>query len=97
VALVALHVGSHTAVQQQLGRGGWWRYIRSALRALCPDVPVLPEKAPRRQDFEYMREHYLATDEAIARSLELHTEVATAPAKQAGNLDPDAARSTIPR
>jgi len=44
-----------------------------------------------------MREHYLATDEAIARSLELHTEVATAPAKQAGNLDPDAARSTIPR
>lgn len=36
-----------------------------------------------------MRDRYLATDEALERSAEIHTEMATGQAKEAGNLDPD--------
>jgi hypothetical protein len=80
--------GSHTAVQRELGRGRWWGYIRRELRRLRPELPELPRKAPRRQNYEYMRDRYLATDEAIRRSGEIHTEVSTRQAKDGGNLDP---------
>jgi hypothetical protein len=80
---------SHTAVERELGRGGWWRYIRREDRRLHPDLPPLPPKPPRRQAFEYVRDTYLATNEAIARAAEIHTRVAVRKAKEAGNLDPD--------
>jgi hypothetical protein len=81
--------GSHTAVERELRRGSRWEYIRRELRRLRPDLPALPAKVPRRQDYEYFRDTYLTTDEGIARALELHTELATAQAKEAGNLDPN--------
>jgi hypothetical protein len=80
--------GSHTAVERELGRGGWWRYIRRELRRLRPDLPVLPKRPPRRQTFEHFRDEYLETEEGSQRSKELHTHLATEQAKQAGNLDP---------
>jgi hypothetical protein len=80
--------GSHRAVERELGRGGWWRDISRDLGRLRPDLPKLPRKPPRRQDYEYMRDRYLATDEAISRSLEIHTEVSIRQAKEGGNLDP---------
>lgn len=81
--------GSHTAVERELGRGNWWAYIRRELRRLRPELPALPAKSPRRQDYEYMRERYLATEEGIRLATELHTKLATEQAKEAGNLDPD--------
>jgi hypothetical protein len=36
---------SHTGVERELGRGGWWRYIRR-VRRLRPDLPELPRKPP---------------------------------------------------
>ena len=80
--------GSHTAVERELGRGGWWAYIRKELFRLRPELFLLPAKPFCRQDFEYYRDRYLATDEGISRSLELHTRLATEQAKEAGNLDP---------
>src|SRR5205807_10144854 len=74
---------------RELGRGGWWAYIRKEMKRLRAELPALPAKPPRRQDFEYMRERYLVTDDAMARSLELHTATAVAQAREAGNLDPD--------
>lgn len=79
---------SHTGVQRELGRGGWWRYIRREDRRLHPGLPPLPLRPPTRQAFEYVRNTYLATDEAIARSAEIHTQVAVRKAKEGGNLDP---------
>lgn len=81
--------GSHTAVQRELGRGGWWRYIRRELRRLRPELPELPAEPPRRQAYEYYRDSYLATDQGIRRSQEIHTKLATEQAKEAGNLDPN--------
>jgi hypothetical protein len=81
--------GSHTAVERELGRGGWWRYIRRQLRRLRPDLPGLPAKPPRRQDYAYMRDRYLTTDDALERGGQIHTEVSIEQAKEAGNLDPD--------
>jgi len=81
--------GTHTAVARELGRGGWWTHIRLELRRLRPELPPLPAEAPRRQDYEYMRDRYLITDDVLAASLAVHTEVAIEQAKEAGNLDPD--------
>jgi hypothetical protein len=78
---------SHTAVERELLRGSWWRYIRGELRRLYPDLPELPMDPPRRQHYEYMRDTYLITHEALQALLETHTEVATSQAKEAGNID----------
>ena len=81
--------GSHTGVARELGRGGWWTYIRRELAAIRPDLAPLPPRPPRRQDFEYMRDRYLATYQALKASQDIHTRVAIAQAREAGNLDLD--------
>lgn len=81
--------GGHTAVARELGRGGWWTYIRQELGRIRPELAPLPAEAPRRQDYEYMRDRYLITDEVLAASLAVHAEVAIDQAKEAGNLDPE--------
>lgn len=88
--------GSHRAVERELGRGGWWRYIRRELRRLRPDLPRLPERPPRRQDFEYIRDRYLATDEGVRRALETHTKLAAEQAVRAGNFAPSEGSLTHP-
>lgn len=85
--------GSHRAVERELGRGGWWSYIRAELKRLRPELPELPPQPPRRQHFEYWRDTYLATDEGIARAQAIHTMNAVEQAKEAGNLDPEGAGS----
>jgi hypothetical protein len=85
--------GSHRSVERELGRSGWWSYIRAELRRLRPDLPELPSVPPRRQHYEYWRDMYLATDEGIERAQAIHIEHATSQAKKAGNLDPNGAGS----
>ncbi|MFN8232208.1 MAG: hypothetical protein U0V56_01575 [Actinomycetota bacterium] len=85
--------GSNTAVERELGRGGWWRYIRGEMARLYPDLPLLPAQPPRRQHYEYMRNRYLEEDGALRRVLVRHTEFAVSQAKEASNLTADAGGS----
>ena len=80
---------SLTMAVRELRKGGWWRYIRREMKRLHPELPELPRKPPTRQAHAYMRDRYLATDAAIERSLEIHTEFAVRQARTAGLLDPE--------
>lgn len=79
--------GSHRAVERELGRGGWWHYIRLELMRLYPDLGEISEQPPRRQDYQYMRRNYLGGDDALSLGARIHAEGATRQAIEAGNLD----------
>jgi hypothetical protein len=55
---------TNTAVERELGRGGWWAYIVREDRRLHPDLPPLPLKPPTRQAFEYIANTYQISDQA---------------------------------
>jgi hypothetical protein len=78
-------------VEAELSHPLVWRHMRRIVRRRFPDDPSmhLPQQPMRRHHYVYGRDRYL-TDPAILERLgEIHRELATGQAKEAGLLDPD--------
>jgi hypothetical protein len=78
-------------VEAELSHPLVWKHVRRIVRRRFPDDPSmhLPKQPMRRHHYVYGRDRHL-TDPAILERLgQIHRELATAQARQAGLLDPD--------
>jgi hypothetical protein len=72
-----------------------WRHVRRIVQRRFPDDPSmhLPKQPMRRHHYVYGRDRYLTDPPILERLGEIHRELATAQARDAGLPDPDGAGS----